>query len=262
MDFEDYIKGIRFRFLKPHVKRPRGVRRLSRLLARLGWHFEIANTRLPEGHREMCNLLKPLCCLPRMSTFAVGAIVNRAVSEMPVGQSFVNVGVWHGFTFFSGMAGHSKKSCIGVDNFSHRGSPRDQFLKRLDRLGSGLHQFHEFDFRDYFRDVHSTPIGVYLFDGPHTYRDHYEAMELAEPFFAPGCLIIMDDSNWSQVREATDDFLSRSPNRYERLLDVRTPASGHPTFWNGLVVLRMTGQKQSTIQPTANRVCPENTTAC
>ncbi|GAB4141334.1 MAG: hypothetical protein Tsb009_11110 [Planctomycetaceae bacterium] len=254
MNYTDYIQGIQFRFLPPNKKRPKGVRLLSRLLAKIGWHFEVANTVLPDDQQEMRERLKHVCKLPRMSTFAVGAIINRAVSEMSPGHQFVNVGVWHGFTFFSGLAGNSEKPCIGVDNFSHRDSPRDQFLSRMTRWRSTAHRFHEMDFRDYFQHAHSGPIGVYVFDGPHTRQDHLDALEFAEPFFADNCIVIIDDSNWDQVRSATDQFLARSSHHYEKLFDVRTPASGHPTFWNGLMIFRRadlkTGKPASTTQST------------
>ena len=39
-----------------------------------------------------------------MSTFAIGAIINRAVRQLPGGQAYLNVGVWNGFTLLAGMA--------------------------------------------------------------------------------------------------------------------------------------------------------------
>lgn len=262
MDFADFVCRIGFRYLKPNTARPRGFRRLTRWLGRFGWQFEIANTTLPEGSDEARRLLKPLCRLPRMSTFAIGAIINRAVAELDASQSFVNVGVWHGFTFFSGLAGNAAKRCIGVDDFSHRGSPREKFLSRLERWGSDSHTFHEVGFREYFQNVHTGSIGAYVFDGPHTREDHRDALELAEPYFADGCIVVMDDTNWSQVREATEEFIEQSPRTYETLLDVRTPGTGHPTFWNGVMVLRVGAQPAERAelrqpQDSTQRVCED-----
>lgn len=47
-----------------------------------------------------------------MSTFAIGAIINRAVRQMPSNTGYVNVGRWHGFTLLAGMLGNAKKRCI------------------------------------------------------------------------------------------------------------------------------------------------------
>lgn len=241
MDFATYLRAIRFRFLRPAARRPHGLRRLSMLLRRVGVELEMANTRLPFEAAAMRRRLRRACRMPRMSTFAIGAVINRAVAAMPHGAAFVNVGVWNGFTFLCGLAGHDGRRCIGVDNFSHRNSPREAFLTRLERHGGPRHEFYEMDFREYFATVHTGPIGVYVFDGPHRYTDHLDALRLAEPFFTQGCIVIIDDSNWPDVRRGTFDAVRTSGGRYESLLDVRTPGSGHPTFWNGLLVLRYGG---------------------
>lgn len=245
MNYSDYVRNIKFRMLQPTSTRPHGLRIVSRMLSRIGWHFEIANTVLPDDDAAMKQRLQTLCRLPRMSTFAIGAAINRAVSELPSDQTFVNIGVWNGFTFFSGMIENDEKQCIGVDNFSHRDSPREAFLSRFNNSRSDSHHFYESGFRDYFRNQHTEPIGVYVFDGPHTHQDHIDALTFAEPFFAEGCLILIDDTNWSQVRDATDQFLQDSAHSYEKLFDVGTPGSGHPTFWNGLQVLKMTKRAES-----------------
>jgi hypothetical protein len=177
-----------------------------------------------------------------MSTFAIGAMINQAVAQLPDGQAFLNIGVWHGYTFFSGLAGNENKRCIGVDNFSLKNSPRAQFLKRFERFASSRHSFHEMDFREYLTRVHRTPIGFYLFDGPHHYSDQLEGLQLAEHHFAENCIVMVDDCNWDQVHGANLDFMQKSPNEYRLLLDKRTPKSGHPTYWNGLMIFQLAGK--------------------
>lgn len=241
MDFADYVKNISFRFLRTGRPRPKGFRALNMLLRNIGIHLEVLNTRLPCNEGTTRHRLRDVCRIPRMSTFAVGAIINEAVSQMPDGQAYVNVGVWNGFTFFSGLAGNAGQRCTGIDNFSHKNSPREAFLERFERFRGAGHTFHEMDYRDYFARVHEGPIGFYLFDGPHTYQDQLDGLRLAEPFFAENCVIMVDDTNWEEVRRANFDFIVGSPNQYEVLLDVLTPKSGHPTFWNGEMVIRMVG---------------------
>lgn len=142
------------------------------------------------------------------------------------------------------MTGNTDKRCIGIDNFSHNNSPRDQFLERFDKFRGADHEFHERDYHEYFANVHEGPIGFYLFDGPHTYRDQIDGLKIAEPFFAENCIIMVDDSNWDQVRKANFDFMKTSRNQYRVLLDQRTPASGHPTFWNGVMVFQLIGRNK------------------
>ena len=194
-------------------------------------------TRLPEDQDEMQRRLVAVCKIPRMSTFAIGAIINRAVAQLPAGRAYLNVGVWNGFTFLAGMAANPDKHCIGVDNFSHKDSPRQAFLRRFNRARSPQHVFREGDFREYFATQHKETLGLYLFDGPHTYEDQLDGLKLAEPFFGRGCLVLVDDTNWPQVRRG-------QPRSYQKivhsstvaLLDVQTPRTGHPTFWNGVML--------------------------
>jgi hypothetical protein len=171
-----------------------------------------------------------------MSTFAIGAIINRAVAQMSAGHAYLNIGVWNGFTLLAGMARNSDKTCIGVDRFSRKHSPRSSFLKRFERARGPSHVFYEADFREYLALTHKQPLGLYLFDGPRAYDDQLDGLKLAEPYFARGCVVLVDDTNWPEVREANLDFIKHSSFEYRMLLDVQTPRTGHPTFWNGVML--------------------------
>ena len=81
-------------------------------------------------------------------------------------------------------------------------------------------------------------IGFYLYDADHSYEHQLRNLRLAEPFFTDDCLVMIDDTNAEPVRRATLDFVAASGNRYETLLDVRTPRDRHPTYWNGAMLLR------------------------
>lgn len=238
MNYAEYVRNVEFRFLSPASPRPTGFRAAARVLRSLGLDPEIANTRLPEDSARMKRRLRDVCRLPRMSTFAIGSLINRAVENLPDDEAYLNVGVWHGFTFFSGLAGNSGRRCIGVDDFSHKNSPRGEFLDRFESFRGDRHEFYEADFRDYLRDVHTGRIGVYLFDGPHRYEDQLDGLKLAEPHFSDDCLVMVDDSNWDDVRRANLDFIEQSPHEYRMLLDVQTPQSGHPSWWNGLMLFQ------------------------
>lgn len=234
-----YLDAVRFRLVHEHTPLTKTVLRLRGLAARLGSELEVWITRLPDGATAR-RRLAPLLAMPRMSTFAVAAIINRAVELMPADQAFVNVGVWHGFSLLAGMAGHGGKRCVGVDNFSEFGGPRDAFLARWTAAKSPLHEFHDMDYRDYFAQVHRGTIGCYIYDGDHAYEHQLKGLEVAEPFFAPGCVILVDDTNTDGPARATRDFMAARPGRYRLLFDRRTACNGHPTLWNGLMVLEKT----------------------
>lgn len=125
MTYEDYVSDIGFTSVQPTTPLGTGVLRLRGALHRLGVDLDVAITRLPESGRRMRRTLREACRVPRMSTFAIGAIINEAVAHMAPDHAFVNVGVWNGFTLLAGMAGNPDRRCIGVDNFSEFGGPRD-----------------------------------------------------------------------------------------------------------------------------------------
>ena len=91
------------------------------------------------------------------------------------------------------------------------------------------------DYRDYFASVHRGPIGVYFYDGDHGYEHQLKGLEIAEPFFGDGCIVLVDDTNWPHPYEATFDFMEASSREYRLLLDRDTSVLDHPTFWNGIL---------------------------
>lgn len=254
-DIARYARELRFRFLGPHdlpdgdgrFLLPRAHAAPARWLPLPGVPVDVYNVRLPRGELATRSTLRDVCKIPKMSTLAVGALINNAVAQMPAGQSFVNVGVWNGFTFLSGVAGNADKPCVGVDNFSQFGGPRDAFGERFLRFRGGeRHQFHDVDYREYFDRLHEGPIGFYIYDGEHSYDNQLKGLQAAERFLADGCLVLVDDTNWLEPWQATVDFMRASRFEYEVLLDETTALNGHPTFWNGVMLLRRKGAKSST----------------
>lgn len=236
MTLAEFVRRISFRVFKPHSSLL-WYRRLDHRISRLGLSLEILNTHLPDDRSTARAALCHLCNIPRMSTYAIGAIIDKAVSSMPSDAKFVNVGAWHGFTFLAGISSNPDKQAVCVDNFSQFGGPREEFLERFRAASSSRHSFHEMDYEHYFASVHQGAIGVYIYDGEHSYRNQLRGLEIAEPFFVSGTIILVDDTNEEDPRKATLDFISRRPGEYVFLHDMKTSCNGHPTFWNGLMVV-------------------------
>jgi Methyltransferase domain len=242
LDLRDFARRLSFRFLGPD-DRPRYFAGVDHRLKRLGLALEVLNTRIPVAARHTRRAVSSVLDVPRLSTYPIGVLVNRAVATMPVSSAYVNVGTWHGFTLFAGMVGNEDRRCIGVDNFSEEivpeyGDVRASFLARFERLRSPRHEFHELDYRDYFARVHDGPLGFYLYDGEHSYDNQLGSLEIAEPFFVPGTVVLVDDAFAEQARRATTDFLERRAGEYEVIFDRPTASKGHPTFWNGVTAFR------------------------
>lgn len=237
MVLAETLQTIRFRFLQPtrHVHMP-----LPLFESHDFWFPQYAcdrcNTIIPflDGHRKKA-LLK-VSAMRKMSSLAIGAIINECVRLMPSEACYLNIGTWMGYSFFAGMAANPDKHCIGVDSFVQFGGPRQRFLRRFQKLRSNRHEFFETDWRVYMR-AHAGKIGVLFYDAAHDEVSQFDAMMLADPFIVSGGIIIVDDTNWSSPRNAVLAFL-RQKNNYRLLLDQPTAGNCHPTFWNGIMVLQ------------------------
>lgn len=196
-------------------------------------------TILPEYDAELKELFKPLFRIPRMSTFALGAIINKCVKDLNHDQCFVNVGVWHGFTLLSGMLGNLDKTCIGIDNFSEFDGPKNAFMDRFNTHRSQKnHGFYEMDYEEYFKDIHIGSIGFYIYDGNHSRENQHKGLAIAERFFSEECIIFIDDANNQEVIDGTNDFLKQSKYKYEQILACKTAHNMHPTLWNGVIIFK------------------------
>ena len=191
MNYPEFINNISFRFIQPETKPFVGLGTLKRSMLKLNMPLDVLNTVLPEKHEEYKSRLREVCKVPRMSTFGVGAMINRGVAALKPGEAFVNVGVWNGFTFLSGVAHNPDITCVGVDNFSEFGGPREAFLERFNRLKSPNHSFYDMDYQEYFKNVHKGKIGFYIYDGGHKYADQLKGLQIAEPYFSDNCIILV-----------------------------------------------------------------------
>jgi hypothetical protein len=264
---DTYLSSLSFNLVQPDTARVESLRfpleRRGRADAELlglpGQPVDVFNTSLPRQRREVVEGLRRLCGIPRMSTFAVAALINNAVAQMPAGQAYVNVGVYAGFSFLAGMLENPARTCVGIDDFSWSNAARAGLRRRFEAMRSPAHRFHEMDYLDYFTNIQSEPIGVYVYDGDHAYDHQLRGLEIAEPFFADGCIVVVDDINWEAPREATIDFVARSERHYDVLMDRSTHDHAHPTLWNGLMVLQATGRRRSRSPAEVRAAFPQRT---
>jgi hypothetical protein len=82
MRLTTFLNNVSFRFFGPESKLP-WYRRLAHRLARVKLSLESLNTRLPRDRQAVRPVLRTLCQIPRMSTYALGAVIDKLVSEMP-----------------------------------------------------------------------------------------------------------------------------------------------------------------------------------
>lgn len=232
-DIIDFLKNIKFSYVQPFTNLSlKGVSNDVREA------LEFANTIIPIGEEYYRAIIHPLYDTPKMSTFAIGTIINAIVSTIPEDSVYLNIGVWHGWSLLCGIVGNQNTRCIGIDNFSQFGGPKNEFLERFNQYKSSMHLFYEMDYKVYFEKHHDKPIGIYFYDGNHEYSHQFEALEIAHPYIIKNGYILVDDTNWDAPRKATFDFISKYSELYQVIFDQKTAYNGHPTFWNGLIILQ------------------------
>ena len=230
MNIKQFIQGIKFKDIQPMEDRGYADPPL-----------EFSNTIFPdEGDDILKTKLALLKQVPKYCTLAIAGIVNKAVQLMPEGQVYLNIGCLFGYSLFAGMLGNKNKICIGVDDFSDLSGHPPAFYCYWEvvKTHNQKSRFYKMDYRDYLENVHKEQIGVYYYDAVHHFADQYRALVVAEKFFAPGCIILIDDINTNDPKNATDQFLKERGDLYETLLLINTAGNGHLTWWNGIFVFR------------------------
>jgi protein O-GlcNAc transferase len=178
------------------------------------------------------------------TTENVMQLLNFAVECLEAGEIYCQVGCCQGATLIGAMLDRSDCIAYGIDNFS----VADDVKQNLAHLTANLTSFelqnqvklYDRDFEEVFLDWRegkpNNRIGVYFYDGAHNYRSQLLNLLLIRPVLANQALIVINDSNWRTVQQATWDFAAAFPEcKIE--LELLTPKNGYPTFWNGLQVL-------------------------
>jgi hypothetical protein len=173
-----------------------------------------------------------------MSTENKLMLLNLAVRSLEPGEVYVEIGCWRGLSLAGAALHNSNAPIFACDDFS-------QFSGSLGELDNTLRKYTtptqvRFYDTDYLSFLDLAPwqparVGVYFYDGGHSFKQQYQALDRMFPWLADRALVIIDDTNAGQVRSANRLFMSRAPG-FQLLNDVRTPGNEHPTWWNGVQI--------------------------
>lgn len=169
-------------------------------------------------------------------------LLNLAVSHLGADECYLEVGTWRGATLIGALLGQAAPA-YAIDNSSmtdfngDERSSRAVWEENIARFGVQA-RYIDGTVPDVFSALSLPPVGVYLFDGDKkTTEDAYAGLEGVVPFLAPHALIVVDDANAAQVREAVFWFNYAHRDRAMTVLDLPTPGNGWPVFWNGLILV-------------------------
>jgi hypothetical protein len=154
--------------------------------------------------------------------------------------AYLEIGTWYGSSSVSAL--HSNRiHATFIDNWSQFGGNKDILISALEEFkGQSTYTLIE---SDSWTIDHSRlgMFDVYLYDGGHTYQDHYNAISHYIQHLKDGCIVMIDDWNWEDVRKGTLDAFSnlKVEITYKKEIHTTTthfdptrPDEAH--WWNGI----------------------------
>ncbi len=203
----------------------------------------LERAKLP-ADRSLAPLLRKI---PGMATENKLRLLNIAAASIGEGEVYVEVGCYRGLSLCGAAQGNPQAPIFACDNFVQFDGTAEALQQMVDKYTPpGQVRLYDADFRELFHAAPWEPrkIGVYFYDGGHSFRDQYEALVLAWPHLARDALVIIDDTNKPAVRAANALFSRQAPG-FEPVLDLRTPRNHSPTWWNGIQVFRIRASRGS-----------------
>jgi predicted O-methyltransferase YrrM len=166
------------------------------------------------------------------------ALLNLAASLLGPGESYVEIGSYRGTSLIAAMLDNQEKEFVGIDNFQMGDATRKQLDRNLasfDLEGATILEGDAFTLVPNGA-LGDKRVGVYYYDAAHSYEAHLQGLVMIEPFLASRALLIVDDSDWEQVQDATRDYLAQQP-KARMLVWIPGKDNGLPAWWEGVQVL-------------------------
>jgi predicted O-methyltransferase YrrM len=166
------------------------------------------------------------------------ALLNLAASCLGPDEAYVEVGVFHGASLIAAMLGNEERRFVAVDSFVLGDGSPEHVEANLERFGLPRPELLVGDAFELVRQggLDGIHVGVWYYDAAHDYGSQVEGLGMAEALLVPGALLIVDDTDWTDVERALDDYVAGQP-RARRLLTIEGKERGFPQWWEGMQVL-------------------------
>ncbi len=192
----------------------------------------------PRSEHPRDRRFAPVLEVENLASENVLALLNLAASCLGPDEAYVEVGVFHGASLIAAMLGNERHRFLAVDSFAFEGSGLEKVEANLERFGLPRPELHVGDAFELVPQgaLDGTRVGIWYYDAAHDYDSQVEGLRIAEPLLVPGALMILDDTDWTDVERAIDDYLAGQP-RARRLLTIEGKGRGFPQWWEGMQVL-------------------------
>ena len=199
-------------------------------------------------------VIKKLLLIDTMSKISIGFIINQISKNLNNKETYLNIGVWRGFSLFAGML-NSKCDVYGVDDFSfdyedgnsslnnyeEESKAKEYFYKHFNELqNKEKHFFFDMNYMKFFElwEKKKKAIDFYYYDAEHSYKNQYNNLIIAKDFFKKGTIILVADYNEIDVENATQDFVAKFNSKFKIIKEIKTANKYiHPTYANGIVLI-------------------------
>ncbi|HYM64131.1 MAG TPA: class I SAM-dependent methyltransferase [Gaiellaceae bacterium] len=161
------------------------------------------------------------------------ALLNLAARLLGLGESYVEVGSFRGTSLVAAMLGNDGEF-VAIDDFSFDEATPEGLESSLERFGlegATILAGNAFELLERGA-LEGRSVGVYYYDAAHDHESQLRGLRLVEPHLAHEALLIVDDSDWDEVRRATADYLAGQP---QARLAFDIP--GSEGWWEGMQVI-------------------------
>jgi hypothetical protein len=155
---------------------------------------------------------------------------------------YLEIGTFKGSSVCSAMYGN-KTTVVCMDNWSDFYGPKQEFLDNFNKYkGENNATFIETDCFKLDLSSLSSLFNIYMYDGPHSEKDHYNALKYYYSCLDDIFIFIVDDWNWKEIRNGTLRSIAdlKLECLYKREIRLTTDEAHTPedlarkTWWNGI----------------------------
>ena len=234
----DFFEKIKFKYINLNNKKNFKYKIYKSIRKKLNKNdvINLETKLLDKSQHNFLDKIYKIHDFAHMSTPAIGLMINHICKNIKKDEIFLNIGAYRGFTTVCGMI-DTVCTVHSVDNFSEFDGPKDIFFKNFNLFKGENHFFHEKDYELFFKNWNNS-IKFYIYDAHHSYEQQYKNLIIARDFFVKDTIIYIDDYNVDAVENGTKDFLSKYPNEFEIIKEIKTPFNTHPTYWNGFILFK------------------------